>query len=85
MSKNPARLVLASNNQGKLRELEALFEPLGVALVTQGALGIDAAEENGATFIENAVRRPPWPACDAKRERFVHRLHRIDIVLDSVR
>lgn len=49
------RLVLASNNPGKLAELQALFAPLGIALVAQGALGIDEAEEPHHTFVENAL------------------------------
>jgi len=51
------RLVLASNNPGKLAELAALFAPLGVDLVAQGALAIDEAEEPHVTFIENALAK----------------------------
>ena len=51
------RLVLASNNPGKLAELQALFAPLGVALVAQGALGIAEAEEPHRTFVENALAK----------------------------
>ena len=51
------RLVLASNNPAKLAELQALFAPLGLALVTQGALGIDEAEEPHRTFVENALAK----------------------------
>lgn len=51
------RLVLASNNPGKLAELQALFAPLGVALVAQGTLGIDEADEPHQTFIENALAK----------------------------
>ena len=49
------RLVLASNNAKKLAELQALLAPAGVALVTQGALGIPEAAEPHASFIENAL------------------------------
>ena len=49
------RLVLASNNAGKLAELQALFAPLGLVLVTQGSLSIGEAEEPHATFLENAL------------------------------
>ena len=49
------RLVLASNNPGKLAELADLFEPLGVELVAQGALAIGEADEPHVTFIENAL------------------------------
>ncbi len=51
------RLVLASNNAGKLRELRALFEPLGLELLAQGALGIAEADEPHATFLENALAK----------------------------
>ncbi len=49
------RVVLASANAGKLRELEALLGPLGWQLVPQGALGIESAAETGTTFAENAL------------------------------
>ena len=49
------RAVLASSNPGKLRELEALLEPLGLTLVAQSALGITPALETGSTFLENAL------------------------------
>ncbi len=49
------KVVLASGNAGKLRELSALLAPLGVELVTQGELGITGAEETGCTFVENAL------------------------------
>ena len=51
------RLVLASNNAKKLVELQALFAPLGLNLVTQGSLGIGEAEEPHATFVENALAK----------------------------
>lgn len=51
------RLVLASNNAKKLTELQALFAPLGLALVTQGSLGIAEAEEPHITFVENALAK----------------------------
>jgi XTP/dITP diphosphohydrolase len=49
------RLVLASGNAGKLRELQALMAPLGVALVAQRALGVEEVEEVHHTFLENAL------------------------------
>jgi XTP/dITP diphosphohydrolase len=51
------RLVLASNNAKKLAELQALFAPLKLELVTQGALGIPEAEEPHVTFVENALAK----------------------------
>jgi XTP/dITP diphosphohydrolase len=49
------RLVLASSNQGKLAEMGALLDGLGIELVAQSAFGTADAEETGATFIENAL------------------------------
>ncbi|MEN9316915.1 MAG: non-canonical purine pyrophosphatase [Pseudomonadota bacterium] len=51
------RVVLASGNPGKLREFEALLAPLGLALVSQRALGIGDAEEPHPTFVENALAK----------------------------
>jgi len=50
-------IVLASNNPGKLRELQAMLAPLGLELVPQGALGIPEAEEPHRTFLENALAK----------------------------
>lgn len=51
------RLVLASNNAKKLKELRALLTPLGIELVPQGALDIPEAEEPFPTFVENALAK----------------------------
>lgn len=51
------RLVLASNNPGKLREFRRLLEPLGIVVIAQGDLGIPEAEEPHPTFIENALAK----------------------------
>ncbi|WP_295853039.1 RdgB/HAM1 family non-canonical purine NTP pyrophosphatase [uncultured Xylophilus sp.] len=51
------KIVLASNNAGKLTELQALFAPLGVELVRQGDLCIGEAEEPFRTFVENALAK----------------------------
>lgn len=51
------KIVLASNNPGKLAELLALFEPLGVVLVRQSELGIAEADEPYRTFVENALAK----------------------------
>lgn len=50
-----SRIVLASGNPGKLRELAALLEPLRHKLVAQASLGIVPIEETGSTFLENAL------------------------------
>ena len=51
------KLVLASNNSGKLAELQAMFAPLGVELIPQGSLGIPESPEPFHTFIENALAK----------------------------
>lgn len=51
------RMVLASNNRGKLAELQAMLAPLGIELVRQADLGIGEAEEPHRTFIENALAK----------------------------
>jgi len=51
------KIVLASNNPGKLVELQAMFAPLGFELITQGSLGIPEASEPFHTFIENALAK----------------------------
>jgi XTP/dITP diphosphohydrolase len=51
------KLVLASNNAGKLAELQAMFAPLGVELVRQADLGVPEAEEPHRTFVENALAK----------------------------
>jgi XTP/dITP diphosphohydrolase len=54
---SPRRLVLASDNAGKLAELRALLEPLQVEVLPQRALGVTPAEEPHATFLENALAK----------------------------
>jgi XTP/dITP diphosphohydrolase len=48
------RLVLASHNPGKLRELQALLEPRGIEIVSAAALGLPEPVEDGRTFEDNA-------------------------------
>lgn len=51
------QIVLASNNQGKLAELQAMFANLGCTLVRQGDLGVPEAPEPHRTFVENALAK----------------------------
>jgi len=51
------RVVLASNNAGKLREFDALLAPHGMKLVAQGELGVPEAPEPHPTFVENALAK----------------------------
>lgn len=51
------KLVIASNNSGKLREFQTMLAPLGIEVLTQAQLGIAEAEEPHLTFIENALTK----------------------------
>ena len=51
------KIVLASNNKGKLAELQAMLAPLGLELVRQADLNIPEAEEPFRTFVENALAK----------------------------
>jgi XTP/dITP diphosphohydrolase len=51
------KIVLASNNAGKLAELQAMFAPLGCALVRQSELDVPEAPEPYRTFVENALAK----------------------------
>ena len=51
----PGRLIIASHNQGKVREIRALLEPYGIEPVSAGDLGLPEPEETGTSFAENAL------------------------------
>ena len=51
------KVVLASNNAGKLREFSALLGAAGIELIPQGALNVPEAEEPYPTFVENALTK----------------------------
>jgi len=61
------RLVLASNNEGKLREFRRLLTPLGIEVVSQAELGIAEADEPHRTFVENALAKARHASAHAKR------------------
>ena len=52
-----SRLVIASGNAGKLREIGAILAPLGIDIVPQSTLGVTEAEEPHPTFLENALAK----------------------------
>ncbi|GAA6121423.1 RdgB/HAM1 family non-canonical purine NTP pyrophosphatase [Acidovorax sp. FG27] len=56
------KIVLASNNPGKLAELQAMLAPLGARLVRQADLGVGEAEEPFHTFVENALAKARFAA-----------------------
>ena len=57
MTEQLKTIVLASNNAGKLAELQAMFAPLNVTLVRQSELNIAEAPEPYRTFVENALTK----------------------------
>jgi XTP/dITP diphosphohydrolase len=59
------RLVLASDNPGKLREFAALLAPLGIEVVAQRSLGVPPADEPHRTFVENALAKARHAAASA--------------------
>ena len=55
MSKLAGKLVIATHNAGKLREISALLRPYGVECLSVGELGLPEPAETGTTFVENAL------------------------------
>lgn len=51
------KIVIASNNAGKLAEIGRLLAPLGIEVVTQSSLGVTEADEPHMTFVENALAK----------------------------
>ena len=51
------KLVIASNNPGKLREIAAILAPLEIEVLPQGTFGVPEAEEPHCTFVENALAK----------------------------
>jgi len=51
------KIVIASNNVGKLNEIGAILAPLDIEIVAQSTLGVSEAEEPHCTFIENALAK----------------------------
>ena len=67
------KIVLATRNQGKVKELVPILEPLGFELITQDDFDIESPEETGKTFIENALIKA----------REVSRLSRLPSIADD--
>lgn len=55
MALDAGKLVLASGNQGKLRELAHMLEPLGLDVLSQADFDVEPVDETGLTFVENAL------------------------------
>jgi XTP/dITP diphosphohydrolase len=60
------RLVLASGNEGKLREFRRLLAPLAIDVVPQAQLGIPEADEPHVTFVENALAKARHASAHAR-------------------
>jgi XTP/dITP diphosphohydrolase len=60
------RLVLASNNPGKLREFRRLLEPIGLEVIPQAELGIAEADEPHVTFVENALAKARYASVQSR-------------------
>ena len=58
----PGKLVIASHNEGKLREIRALLEPFGIEPVSAGSLGIPEPDETGTSFAANAELKARFSA-----------------------
>lgn len=57
------KVVLASNNKGKISELQSLLQPFEIELIPQGDLGVGEVAETGLTFVENAIIKARY-ACE---------------------
>ncbi len=55
MSATPSKIVLASNNVGKLREFTDMFSSAGINIIPQGKFNVEDAIEDGLSFVENAI------------------------------
>ncbi len=55
MNERPQKIVMASGNAGKLREISRLLSGLGIEVVAQSDFGVDDAIESGSTFAENSL------------------------------
>ncbi len=57
MSAKPEKIVMASGNPGKIREIARLLDDLGIDVVAQSEFGVEDAIEDGATFAENSLKK----------------------------
>ena len=55
MVARPEKIVMASSNPGKVREIARLLDGLGIEIVAQSDFGIEDADETGTTFVENSL------------------------------
>ena len=64
-----SKIVLASHNKGKLREIQVLLEPFGIECVSAGDLGLEEPEETETTFAGNARLKAHFAAKASGRSR----------------
>lgn len=57
-----SKIVLASNNQGKVKELASMLEPLGIEILSQKDFKLASIEETGLSFVENAILKARYVA-----------------------
>lgn len=55
MTARPRKIVMASGNAGKIREIDTLLSPLRIDVIAQSELGVDDADETGTTFAQNSL------------------------------
>jgi XTP/dITP diphosphohydrolase len=55
MARGPSRVVLASGNRGKVREIQAMLSGMAITVLPQSDFKVPTAEETGLTFVENAI------------------------------
>ena len=71
-----SKLLIATHNPGKIRELQDLLSGLGVDLITPQALGLDLElEEDGSTYLENATKKAIGYAKYSNQARMPFQLH----------
>ena len=86
----PGKLVIASHNAGKVREIRALLAPFGIEPVSAGELGLPEPEETGTTFAENALLKAHASAQTIKtdiesafRRKAIIDAHAIDVRVEG--
>ena len=57
-----SKIVLASNNAGKLKELQSMLAPLGIGLLSQKDFSLPSIDETGLSFVENAILKARYVA-----------------------
>lgn len=60
-------IVLATHNQGKVREMQAILAPYGIKVLSADSLGLSEPEEDGDTFVSNAKIKAVTAASEAKK------------------